>query len=452
MGMSLPVDESDTRCNHDWYETSGMNDQERAAKALRSRAESAVLSSPARAPDSVDSLLPVEMLRVLHELRVHQVELEMQNEKLRQTQQEIEASHARYFHLYEFAPVGYCTLSEQGVILQANLHLRSMLGMSQETLLRRPLSQFIHPEDANEYELYRRLFSDADPLPAMVLRLLCASAPPIWASIKSAAGQDSKGSSERLMAISDITDLKLHEVRLQKFNLALETEVLASISQLKRMYTRLLLAQENERKRIALDLHDSLGQTLSAIKLIGGHRLASLHSHRSRAEKVFASALLKDLAGAIEEVRRISMNLRPSMLDDLGLLATITWLIAHFKAANPSIHVTEQIELEEEVIPEVLKITLFRILQEASHNIEKHSQATGVTFTLALVGGHLTLSVFDNGQGCDPRSVGQSNSHGGLGLASMQERTELSGGTFELRSSPEGGTLVVACWHLPIET
>ena len=69
----------------------------------------------------------------------------------------------------------------------------------------------------NQDELYRRLFSDADPLPAMVLRLLCASAPPIWASIKSAAGQDSKGSSERLMAISDITDLKLHEVRLQKF-------------------------------------------------------------------------------------------------------------------------------------------------------------------------------------------------------------------------------------------
>lgn len=159
MGMSLPVDESDTRCNHDWYETSGMNDQERAAKALRSRAESAVLSSPARAPDSVDSLLPVEMLRVLHELRVHQVELEMENEELRQTQQEIEASHARYFHLYEFAPVGYCTLSEQGVILQANLHLRSMLGMSQETLLRRPLSQFIHPEDANEYELESAKFS-----------------------------------------------------------------------------------------------------------------------------------------------------------------------------------------------------------------------------------------------------------------------------------------------------
>lgn len=119
--------------------------QQRAA-ALRRRAE-----ARAKAMDYTqrDVSTPEEASRLLYELRVHQIELEIQNEELIRTQVELAASRARYFGLYHLAPVGYLTLSEKGLILEANLRAASLLGLPSGTLVRRPLARFLLPADAD---------------------------------------------------------------------------------------------------------------------------------------------------------------------------------------------------------------------------------------------------------------------------------------------------------------
>jgi len=155
------------------------------------------------------------------------------------------------------------------------------------------------------------------------------------------------------------------------------------------------------------------------------------------------------LSGAIEEVRRISMDLRPSMLDDLGILPTLNWFLRGFKTSHPLIQVNKRIRVAEEAIPEAFKITLFRIVQEALHNAAQHGHASVISLTLSLARGTLTLNVVDNGTGFDPAAVNRASTGAGLGLSSMRERTEFSGGTFQVASAPGAGTQLLACWPLP---
>src|SRR5271157_3652571 len=117
------------------------------AAELRLRAEEMARVKSASWPENIDPLSPEETRRTLHELRVHQIELEMQNEELRRVQVELEDSRASYVDLYDFAPVGYCTLSEQGLILKANLTAASLLGVPRSALVGERFTRFIVPED-----------------------------------------------------------------------------------------------------------------------------------------------------------------------------------------------------------------------------------------------------------------------------------------------------------------
>src|SRR6202011_2882519 len=116
-------------------------------QALRKRAEAMAREKAAQAPENLEARTPEALDRTLHELRVHQIELEMQNEELRRTQEELEASRARYFDLYDLAPIGYFTLSEEGLILEANLTAAKLLGVTRDALVKQPLSRFVFPED-----------------------------------------------------------------------------------------------------------------------------------------------------------------------------------------------------------------------------------------------------------------------------------------------------------------
>ena len=100
--------------------------------------------------------MPEETRRTLHELRVHQIELEMQNEELRRAQAELDAARARYFDLYDLAPVGYATVSEKGLILETNLTAATLLGVARDALVRQPFSRFILKEDQDLYSLHRK--------------------------------------------------------------------------------------------------------------------------------------------------------------------------------------------------------------------------------------------------------------------------------------------------------
>lgn len=113
--------------------------------------------------DDYACISPVEIRKTIHELRVHQIELEMQNEELRAAQIEIDAARARYFDLYDLAPVGYCTLSEKGLILEANLTAATELGVSRTALVGQPFSRFINKDDQDNYYIHRKkTFSAGD--------------------------------------------------------------------------------------------------------------------------------------------------------------------------------------------------------------------------------------------------------------------------------------------------
>jgi signal transduction histidine kinase len=157
--------------------------------------------------------------------------------------------------------------------------------------------------------------------------------------------------------------------------------------------------------------------------------------------------LISMARATVEETRRISTNLMPSMLDDLGLLATLRWFCRQFQQLHGGVDIHLQLQVEEVDVTEQLKIVIYRILQEALNNIAKHSQADSVHVSLSKNDGKLELYIRDNGRGFDTReSSGKEGSNGGLGIESMRERTEVSGGSFEIFSEPRQGTSIRARW------
>jgi PAS domain S-box-containing protein len=185
---------------------------------LRQRAEEKLKAGAAKV---VKKFTPEETQRALHELRVHQIELEMQNEELRRTQTELDAARARYFDLYDLAPVGYCTISEKGMILEANLTAAILLGVVRGSLVRQPISRFIFKEDQDIYYRHRKqLFETGEPQACELRMVKKNGTSPVgefqgstfWARLEAAVGKGKDGigggSSVCLVVMSDITERK----------------------------------------------------------------------------------------------------------------------------------------------------------------------------------------------------------------------------------------------------
>lgn len=217
--------------------------------------------------------------------------------------------------------------------------------------------------------------------------------------------------------------------------------------QLRSLSSQLLTAQEEERKRIARELHDSIGSSLTAVRLSLSNALC--HAEQSGSPSQWLDSLVFITQSAIEEVRRIMTDLRPSMLDDLGIVATIGWQRRQYAFLYPAIRVESEIGLEEAEVPEPLKIVIFRILQEAFNNIAKHSAAGLVTLSLSKVVNTIFLKIEDNGTGFDPEGLlSLEDGKKGFGLTSMKERVELSGGLFYIESARGKGTIITAGWPI----
>ncbi|MGA2226588.1 MAG: ATP-binding protein, partial [Syntrophobacteraceae bacterium] len=151
---------------------------------------------------------------------------------------------------------------------------------------------------------------------------------------------------------------------------------------------------------------------------------------------------------AIVEVRNIYTGLRPTILDDLGIIATIEWFCREFRAAFPNLRVETVTMIKEEDVPETLKIVIFRIIQEALNNAARHSQAEWVNLSLVSGQRGVNLTIEDNGIGFDVKALAQDKELEGMGLAGMKERAELSGGTLFVESTTGHGTRIHATWDI----
>ena len=255
---------------------------------------------------------------------------------------------------------------------------------------------------------------------------------------------------ERLADIYAIAiQRKLAEKALQEAHDQLEIRVEERTAELRRLSLQLLNAQEEERKRIALEIHDGIGQNLSAIKYRVENALEEMRQRKPATEVKSLDPVVSVVQDAVEEVRRISMNLRPSILDDLGILATISWFCREVEETYSGVRIEKRINIDENDVPDSLRIVIYRLLQEALNNMAKHSRAKLVNLVLERIDENIELTVVDNGVGFDMEEVlSQERSKRGLGLASMKERAELSGGSFLVESQKGIGTTVKASWSL----
>ena len=276
------------------------------------------------------------------------------------------------------------------------------------------------------------------------------------------------------LVVTDVTELHLAQLALRSMNAGLEERVhdrtraledandnlrnaiarresaddalRSSRDELALLSEQLISAQEAERKRIARELHDSIGQALTAVQY-----------ELERAVELSRRAVLQDplpvlnraIAGiqsAIAETRGIAMNLRPTVLDDLGAASAIGWLCREFRHSYPSIRMSVRVEVDDQHIPDRLATTLFRSVQELLNNVAKHARANEVWVVLTRDERLLCLEVSDDGVGLPPIDSSGARRYG-HGIRNLRERSEMSGGRFTLLS-PGGGTIARIEWSL----
>jgi two-component system NarL family sensor kinase len=216
----------------------------------------------------------------------------------------------------------------------------------------------------------------------------------------------------------------------------------------RRHYAHLMIGQERERKRIALELHDGLGQALTLIKLTVEDALIRIHrGNVGEAAELLDTAVLR-IREAIGDVRHICCELRPVLLDRLGLKAALESLCKRIEQGSVQLAVRFDCCAEDEEVPDNLKADIFRIAQEAMSNAVRHGEATEIQVSLRRIESGILLTIQDNGLGFDSQPVAADPvSLSGLGLIGMQQRVELNGGSFFIQSSKRGGTLVSALWR-----
>jgi signal transduction histidine kinase len=235
------------------------------------------------------------------------------------------------------------------------------------------------------------------------------------------AGLPDHGRTAVQMVLTDVTERSREKRELEQ-----------SRRELRRLSANLVDAREEERRRIARELHDELGQRLTALKM----ELSALASPTRRsARDRRVGAMLDMVDETVASVRRIATELRPLMLDDLGLNAAIEWLAAGW-ARRMGVGVS--LRLAEDIPPvgDAAAIAVYRMVQEALTNVARHARATEVRVETRYDGDQFVLSVEDNGRGFPERSMYREGSHGLMGI---RERAYILGGQLEIGQSPLGG-------------
>jgi two-component system cell cycle sensor histidine kinase/response regulator CckA len=154
------------------------------ARKLREQAEQLFRTETARLSTDVEKLSKADMISLNHELQVHQIELQLQNDELQRTQRDLEASQTKYFELYNLAPVGYITMSEKGIITEANLTFSKLVGYARQYLLKKQFTTFIYPEDQDIFYKFKKLAQNTDKMESCELRLVAQDGVPFWVELE----------------------------------------------------------------------------------------------------------------------------------------------------------------------------------------------------------------------------------------------------------------------------
>ena len=226
-----------------------------------------------------------------------------------------------------------------------------------------------------------------------------------------------------------------HDLRASHKNLALLSE-------------QLIQAQERERRRLALELHDSVGQSLSAIKYTLERAIIMVQRPNLGSPENVLNLAVQRIHETADSIRAISTNLRPQMLDNLGAASATSWFCRGFAEVYPTLNVRAEINAQNDEIPKRISTHVFRCVQELLNNVAKHAQAKTVWIQLKREGPVLSLEVRDDGIGMADDSRQPAQRYGGSGIRNIRERAEMTAGQFSLSIPAEGGTSAQIVWRL----
>ncbi len=355
----------------------------------------------------------------------------------KQAEEALRAAHQYNRSLIEASLDPLVTINAEGKVTDVNTATELATGVTREQLIGSDFSDyFTEPERAREG--YRTAFLKGT-VRDYPLAIRHRSGIVTEVLYNATIYRNEAGEIQGVFAAArDITKRKRAEEALRE-----------SEARLRVLSSQLLTAQESERKRIALELHDGIGQMLTALKFKVENTVQEMGKGKARQKSKSLEALIPMIKNTIEEVRRMQMDLRPSTLDDLGLLATLGWFCREYQKIYSHVRIEREISIQEEEVPILLKVVLYRLTQEAMNNVAKHSQADLLRLSLGRREDKIEWRIEDNGTGFDlEETLSPKGAKQGLGLGSMKERTELSGGTFVIESIKGKGTTVRASWAL----
>ncbi len=249
---------------------------------------------------------------------------------------------------------------------------------------------------------------------------------------------------DALFAVS----IKRPYAKLTHLNRNLQNEIVKRKkieAMLERVPPLLIAAQDEERRKIGVELHDSIGQTLAAVKYYI-ETVLSEHDMNSGPALKNLGHCVPTLQRAIEETRTMYMGLGPTIIEELGINATLQWFCREFQVNHPSHHLELETTVEEEDVPSWIKTPIFRIAQDSLDNVARHSHAEWVDVILAKKGNAIELIIADDGKGFDPNTTFSDPDRRGLGLIGIRERAKLAGGRMSIMSVPGEGTTVRVSW------
>jgi len=444
------------------------------ATALRRRAEARMVTRRKKqqagvcGPESA-----ADTRRLLHELQVHQVELEMQNAELQESRDRAESLLEKFTDLYDFAPVGYLSLDQQGRILEVNLTGSALLGVERSRLVNRSLSRFvILPGRTAFLDFLARVFEGTGK-EACETKFMREDGTPFWASLIGGLSASLGGAKKVCrVALSDITsfkqaqeaqrllealsvsneELKKEIVQRQAVEKALKASEQHQCrllekshrmqEQLRHLSHCIIQAREEERKRISRELHDDITQTLVGINV----QLETLARDTAVNPRVLRQKIARTqrlVEKSVNAVHQFAVELRPTSLDDLGLIVTLHSCLNDFmKRTGIRVHFTTFAGVEQ--LNSDLRTVLYRITQEALANVAQHANASHVKVNIRKIGDSVHMEICDNGKSFDLEQALNARKSQRLGLLGMRERVEMVGGAFGVESAPGHGTTVRA--------
>lgn len=366
---------------------------------------------------------------LLSELSIYYRELEFQNDELRNTQANLEASQAELLDLFESAPVGYVLYDQDSVIVNSNRYFEEITAKAKEELKDRKLNSFISPQSQDVYYLHHRniqLNSENKSTEFVIRRLNTDVFVKVETNLKIRQGKP--------LFMSAFTDISLQKLA--------ETELKLSQSEMKMFASHIQRVREEERLGLSREIHDELGQILIAMKIDLGllkqsvlKEVDPLNYETLKKQFVVVQELVDN---TLQSARRIMTDLRPEVLDMLGFTDTLTQYIRKYEER----YKIKCVFVNNSSLPLLdsqQSVALYRIVQEALNNIAKHARATEIQIIVDYNNGVFTLQIVDNGVGFDTNDHRKADS---FGLMGMKERVVLLEGQLDISSSAGKGTKI----------